>query len=47
MSFTPFSMLGGSGETDSFPPGPPSKENVTHGIKKLLLKTQVNEDFVP
>ena len=27
------------------PPGLPSIENGTHGTKKLLLKTQVSEDF--
>ena len=28
------------------PLGPPSIENGAHGTEKLLLKTQVSEDFV-
>ena len=27
------------------PPGPPSIDNGAHGSEKLLLKTQVSEDF--
>jgi hypothetical protein len=27
------------------PPGPSSIENGAHGIEKILLKTQVSEDF--
>ena len=35
-------MLGGSGGT-AVPLGPPSIENDVHGIKNLLLKTQISE----
>ena len=43
MPYAPFSMLGGPGGT--VPPGLPSNENGAHGTEKLLLKTQVSEDF--
>jgi hypothetical protein len=36
-------MLDGSGGTGT--PGPPSIENGAHSTEKLLLKTQVSEDF--
>ena len=37
-------MLGGPAGTG--PPEPASIENGAHGTEKLLLKTQVSEDFV-
>ena len=35
-----------TGTLQPVPPGPQSIENYAHGIKKLLLKTQVTEKVV-
>ena len=54
VSCVQLSILGGPGRTKvrfpvhrgkRIPPGPPSIDNGAHGIKKLLLNTQVINDF--